>query len=148
MAAAAAATSRPPPDQVLDLAPYTRDSHATADGEARGGGGGGGGGAADGGGASGGGVGDTRYRLTAVLMHSGPSAHSGHYTARIMEQPGGDEPADGDAGGVSSAGGGGRWRRCGTVTGRLGASAVQTGPLWEQSNNQNRKKNQTIKYHL
>ena len=26
------------------------------------------------------------YRLTAVLMHSGASAHSGHYTARILEQ--------------------------------------------------------------
>ena len=27
-----------------------------------------------------------RYRLTAVLMHTGSSAHSGHYTARILEQ--------------------------------------------------------------
>ena len=45
------------------------------------------------GGSSGGG--DMKYRLTAVLMHTGPSAHAGHYTARIMEQPPG-EVGDGD----------------------------------------------------
>ena len=28
----------------------------------------------------------TAYRLTAVLMHTGSSANSGHYTARILDQ--------------------------------------------------------------
>ena len=32
------------------------------------------------------------YRLTAVLMHAGASANSGHYTARIVEPAGGSLP--------------------------------------------------------
>ena len=46
-----------------------------------------------------------RYRLTAILMHTGTSAHSGHYTARIMEQPpvGRDEEGAGDGTAAASA---------------------------------------------
>ena len=49
---------------------------------------------------------DTRYRLTAVLMHIGTSAHAGHYTARIYNQlqgrgdpgtPVGDTDGDGES---------------------------------------------------
>ena len=65
---------------VLDMSQYTTRGGAAAQE--------GGGAPADGGG----GDGSQRYRLTAVLMHTGASAHSGHYTARIMEQPSGEGP--------------------------------------------------------
>ena len=75
--------------EVLDLAPYTRAGRAHA------------------GGANGGDGGGMRYRLTAVLMHTGSSAHSGHYTARIMEQPGGGEQGEQSPDAPAAAAGGG-----------------------------------------
>ena len=38
---------------------------------------------------------ETKYKLTAVLMHTGTSANSGHYTARILDQAttNGDSPS-------------------------------------------------------
>ena len=63
--------------EVLDVAPYTKRAAEADGGRAEG---------EEGAATAPGG----RYRLTAVLMHTGPSAHSGHYTARIMEQPPGE----------------------------------------------------------
>ena len=85
--------------EVLDITPYTRDGAAAAATAATDG-------AAAAAPASG------RYRLTAILMHTGASAHSGHYTARIMEQPPGEGPrpgedgAEGGGGGAEGGGGG------------------------------------------
>ena len=39
------------------------------------------------------------YQLTAVLMHTGSSANTGHYTARILEQTAAQPGGGGDAGG-------------------------------------------------
>ena len=71
--------------EVLDISPYTRDGAATAAGTAAAGTAAAGTATAAAAAATAPGRG--RYRLTAILMHTGTSAHSGHYTARIMEQP-------------------------------------------------------------
>ena len=51
--------------------------------------------------------GDYQYKLTAVLMHQGPSANSGHYTARILDQStfGGGSGGGGGGGGDRGEGG-------------------------------------------
>jgi hypothetical protein len=71
--------------EVLDISPYTRDGAATAAGTAAAGTAAAG--TATAAAAAATAPGSGRYRLTAILMHTGTSAHSGHYTARIMEQP-------------------------------------------------------------
>ena len=76
--------------EVLDISPYTRDGAATAAGTAAAGTAAAGtaaAGTATAAAAAATAPGSGRYRLTAILMHTGTSAHSGHYTARIMEQP-------------------------------------------------------------
>ena len=88
--------------EVLDITPYTRDGAAAAATAA----------AATTDGAAAAAPASGRYRLTAILMHTGASAHSGHYTARIMEQPPGEGPrpgedgAEGGGGGAEGGGGG------------------------------------------
>ena len=71
--------------EVLDISPYTRDGATTAAGTAAAGTAAAG--TATAAAAAATAPGSGRYRLTAILMHTGTSAHSGHYTARIMEQP-------------------------------------------------------------
>ena len=105
--------------EVLDVAPYTKRAAEADGGRAEG---------EEGAATAPGG----RYRLTAVLMHTGPSAHSGHYTARIMEQPPGEAKEDGAApapaaAGSGSGGGGGGG---GVGGGVAGATLIDDARWW------------------
>ena len=89
--------------EVLDITPFTRDGAAaaatttTTDGTATT--------TTGSASASASSLASGRYRLTAILMHTGASAHSGHYTARIMEQPPAEDLRHGE-GGAENGGGG------------------------------------------
>ena len=79
-----------------------------------------------------------RYRLTAILMHTGTSAHSGHYTARIMEQPpvGRDLEGVGDDGSAAATasaamgGGGAAGGATASVDAELSSAALLDGARW------------------